>query len=179
MYNALHDFFLNFCKVPPPPPLRIKVLSLQALATTHLENVQSKPVKRISEVADRVRGSRKMRAGGNEKGGRKGGTFCAGEARAAPTREDGGKGGRGVKGREAERKGGGVKGREGTGLPPVHPLISPAVVSGRSTVISVEVKRFRPAINMEKHRIFITSSKRMKKENNRGEIIRIRFNVPD
>ena len=59
-------------------------------------------------------------------------------------------------GRRRER--GGVKGREGTGLPPVHPLISPAVVSGRSTAISVEVKRFRPAINMEKHRILITSS---------------------
>ena len=44
--------------------------------------------------------------GGDEKGGGKGGTFCAGEARAALTREDGGKGGRGVKGREAEGKGG-------------------------------------------------------------------------
>ena len=96
-----------------------------------------------------------MRAGGDEKGGGKGGTFCAGEARAAPTREDGGKGGRGD------------KGREGTDLPSVHPLISPAVVSGRSTIISVEVKRFRPAINMEKHRIFITSSKQKKQENNR------------
>ena len=42
-------------------------------------------------------------------------------------------------------------------------------MSGRSTVISVEVKRFRPAINMEKHRIFITNSKQMKKENNRGD----------
>ena len=69
--------------------------------------------------------------------------------------EDGGKGGRGVKGR-------------GAGLPSVYPLISPAVVSGRSTVISVEVKRFRPSINMEKHRIFITSSKQKKKENNPG-----------
>ena len=34
------------------------------------------------------------------------------------------------------------------------------LVLGMSTVISVEVKRFRP----EKHRIFITSSKQMKKE---------------
>ena len=83
--------------------------------------------------------------------------------------------------RGGRRREGGVKGQEGTGLPPVDPLISTDVVnvSGRSTVISVEVKRFRPAINMEKHRIFITSSKQMKKENNRGVIIRIRFNVPD
>ena len=57
-----------------------------------------------------------------------------------------------------------LRGGRGQAYPPVHPLISPAVVSGMSTVISVEVKRFKPAINMEKHRIFITSSKQMKKE---------------
>ena len=103
--------------------------------------------------------------GGDEKGGKRR-NILRWRSADAPTREDGGKGGRGIKGREAEGKGG--KGREGTGLTPVHPLISPAVVSGRSTVISVEVKRFRHAFNMEKHRIFITSSKQMKKENNRG-----------
>ena len=32
---------------------------------------------------------------------------------------------------------------------------------------------------MEKHILFITSSKQMKKENNRGVIMRIRFNVQD
>ena len=52
-------------------------------------------------------------------GGGKGGTF--GEARAAPTREDGGKGGRGVKGREAEGKGGERAGADRPTLcPPPH-----------------------------------------------------------
>ena len=80
----------------------------------------------------------------------------------------------------------GSKGVGGDRPTPCPPLMSPAVVSGRSTVIRVEVKRFRPAINMEKHRIFITSSKQMKKKNNRegvgvgvGVTIRVRFNVPD
>ena len=58
-----------------------------------------------------------MRGGRDEKGGGKGGTFCAGEARAAPTREDGGKGGRGVKRREMEGKGGGLKGGRGQAYP--------------------------------------------------------------
>ena len=48
--------------------------------------------------------------------GKKGGTFCAGEARAAPTREDGGKGDRGVKGWEAEGRGE-LKGVRGQAYP--------------------------------------------------------------